>query len=120
MKQRHKNTKRTYHPKNAPPTTSGGRGLTQIETAYKTTTVGLETYLKHSEDILLQLVWEHEKRKKLYYIQKGEKFRQELDVPNLEKGESEQTTAYAKRIKQKTKHRAQDKLSKKWEEKALH
>ena len=81
----------------------------------------METYLKHSEDTLPQLVWKHEKRKKLYSIQKeGETFRQELDVLNLEKGESEQTTAYAKRIKQKTKHRAQDKLSKHWEEKALH
>ena len=57
----------------------------------------------------------------MYSIQKeGEKFRQELDVLNLEKGENEQTTVYAKRIKQKTKHRAQDKLPKQWEEKALH
>ena len=69
---------------------------------------------------LLLLVWEHENRK-LYSIQKeGEKFRQELDVPNLEKGENAQTTVDAKRINQKTKHRAKDKLSKQWEEKVLH
>ena len=56
-----------HHPKAEveglfPPRTSGGRGMTQIETAYKTTTVGLETYLNHSEDTLLQLVWEHERK----------------------------------------------------------
>ena len=84
---------RMHHPKAdvdrlyLPRTPSGGGGLIQIETTFKTITVGLETYLKHLEDTLLQLVWEHEKRKKLYYIQKeGKKFRQELDVPNLEKG----------------------------------
>lgn len=42
---------------------------------------------------------EHGKRK---YIQKeGEKFRQELDVPNLEKGENKQTSICAKRTKQR-------------------
>ena len=56
----------------------------------------------------------------MYSIQKeGERFRQELDLPNLEKGENERTTIYAKRTKQKAQHRAQDKLSKQWEEKAL-
>ena len=102
------------------PRTSGGRGLTQIETAYKTTTVGLQPYLKHSEDTLLQLVGEHGKRKKLYSIQKeGETFRQELDVRNLGKGENQQPTVYAKSIKQKTKNRAQDNVLRN-EEKALH
>ena len=62
------------------------------------------------------IAWEHEKRKKLYSIHKeGEKLRQELDVPSLEKGGNEQTTEYAKKIKQKTKHRTQDKSSKRWE-----
>ena len=35
------------------PRTSWGRGPTKIETAYKPTTVGLETYLRDSEDNLL-------------------------------------------------------------------
>ena len=41
------------------PRTFRGRHLAQIETAYKTTTIELETSLKHSENTLLQLVWEH-------------------------------------------------------------
>jgi len=43
---------------------------------------------------------EHGKRK-LYIQKEGEKFRQELDVPNLEKGENKQTSICAKRTKQK-------------------
>ena len=71
-------TKTTHHPKTNVdrlylPRKSGERGLTQLETAYKTTTVGLETYLEHSDDSLLQLVREHEKRKKLYSIKEKEK-----------------------------------------------
>ena len=83
----------------------------KLLTAYKTITVGLETCLKYSGDTLLQLVWQREKRKKLYSFQKeGETFRQELDVPNLKKWENGETTIYSKRIKLKTKHRAQDEL----------
>ena len=32
-----------------------GRGLTKLETAYKSTTIGLETYLRNTDDALLQL-----------------------------------------------------------------
>ena len=34
----------------------GARGLTQLETAYKSTTIGLETYLRNADDALLQIV----------------------------------------------------------------
>ena len=55
------------------PRTSGGRGLTQVVTALKTKPIGL--------------IGENKKIKKLYSIQKEvEKFRQELDVQDLEKG----------------------------------
>ena len=67
------------------PRRSGGRGLTKLETAYKSITMGLETYLRNTDDALLQLVLQHETKKKLYSIQKeAEKFKREVEVPNLE------------------------------------
>ena len=48
--------------------------------------IGLAMYLKDSEDALLQLVREHDRRKKLFSIQKeAQKFTQELNLPNLDK-----------------------------------
>ena len=53
----------------------GRRGLTKLETAYKSTTIGLETYLRNTDDALLQLVLQHKTKNKLYSIQKeAEKF----------------------------------------------
>ena len=42
----------------------GGRGLTKLETAYKSTTIGLETYLRNTIDALLQLVLQHATKKR--------------------------------------------------------
>ena len=52
---------RLYLPRNA-----GGRGLIQLEATYKTTTIGLDTYLRNTDDALIKLVQEHDGRKKLY------------------------------------------------------
>ena len=51
----------------------GGRGLTKLETAYKSTTIEMETYLRNTDDALLQLVLQHETKKKLYSIQKRQR-----------------------------------------------
>ena len=45
---------------------AGGCGLSQLETTHKTTTIGLAMNLKDSEDALLQIVREHDGRKKLF------------------------------------------------------
>ena len=54
-----------YLPRNA-----GGRGLIQLKASYKTTTIGLDTYLKNTNDALIELVQERDSRKKLYSIQR--------------------------------------------------
>ncbi|KAL9965991.1 hypothetical protein ACROYT_G023995 [Oculina patagonica] len=54
---------RLYLPRNA-----GGSRLIQLEASYKTTTIGLDTYLKNTDDALIELVQEHDGRKKLYSI----------------------------------------------------
>lgn len=67
---------RLFLPRNA-----GGRGLIQLEASYKTTTIGLDTYLKNTDDALIELVQEHDGRKKLYSKQRqAEQFKQELDL----------------------------------------
>ena len=50
---------RMYLPRN-----EGGRGLIRLETAYKTATIGLDTYLDTTNDPLLVIAKEHEKKKK--------------------------------------------------------
>jgi len=47
------------------PRSSGGRSLKEIETAYKTTTIGLATYVEQSTDPFLMLVNQHEFNKKV-------------------------------------------------------
>ena len=99
----------------------GGRGLTKLETAYKSTTIGLETYLRNTDDALLQLVLQHETKKKLYAIQKeAEKFRREFRVPNLDRAVNERVTKFARRVKQKVKQQAEGVVVKQWEENELH
>ena len=50
---------RMYLPRN-----EGGRGLIRLEMAYKTATIGLDTYLDTTNDPLLVIAKEHEKKKK--------------------------------------------------------
>ena len=65
--------RRIHHPKADVnrmylPRRVGGRGHTKLETAYKLTTIGLETYLRNTDNALLQLVLQHENNEKLCSI----------------------------------------------------
>ena len=87
---------------------AGGRGLIQLEATYKTTTIGLDTYLKNTDDALIKLVQEHDGRKKLYSIQRqAEQFKQELDLTIPDKRADETTIKYAKRTKQMARNKTQ-------------
>ena len=103
------------------PRAEGGRGLAQLELTFKTTTIGLDTYLTSTEDPLLLLVKHHEHRKKLFSIKKeAAKFKQELNLPEITPTENEATTKYARRVKVKAKQHGQLQMHKTWEEKAMH
>ena len=103
------------------PRSSGGRGLTQIETSNKTTTIGLATYLEKSKDPFLKLVNQHEDRKKSFSIKSyAAKFKQELNVNEIAEKNNGPVTKLAKRVKQHAKTKVQDKIMKKWESKAIH
>ena len=82
---------RMHHPKSDVdriylPRSSGGRGLIQIETTYKTTTIGLATYLQKSRDPFLMLVNQHEFHKESYSLRRyASKFTLELNLNEIEK-----------------------------------
>ena len=107
---------RLYVPRN-----EGGRGLTQLETVYKTSTIGLNAYLENTNDRLLKLVYQHETKKKLYSVNKEtRKFRTELGMPEHTRKQNEPVTNYAKRVKSTAKQKALEKLKDKWEGKPMH
>ena len=117
---------RMHHPKSDVdrmylPRSFGGRGLTQIETSNKTTTIGLATYLEKSKDPFLKLVNQHEDRKKSYSIESyAAKFKYELNVNEIAKKNNEPVTKLAKRVKQHAKTKAKGKIMKKCESKSMH
>ena len=47
---------------------AGGRGLAQLEITYKTTTIGLNTYLNNKDDYLLKIARDHNHGKKTMSI----------------------------------------------------
>ena len=119
-------TERMHHPKSDVervylPRKIGGRGLTQLEMAFQTTTVGLKTYLETTEDQLLSLVLQHERNKKLYSVSRqASKYIQQMNIPPLPRKEEEPVTQFAKRIKQEAKKSAQKKMTDTWKEKPMH
>jgi len=96
------------------PRSTGGRGLIQIETTYKTTTIGLTNYLEKSQDPFLKLVNLHEEKKKSYSIMSyAAKFKQELNLNEIEEKNNESVTKLAKRVKQHAKSKTLDRIKKK-------
>lgn len=108
---------RMYLPRN-----KGGRGLIQLEIAYKTATIGLDAYLNATKnDPLLVIAKEHEKAKRKYSVaSQATVFRRELNLPEVLEAENEVPTVYARNVKQKAKHQAQVQLKQKWEDKSIH
>ena len=65
-----------HHPKSDAhriylPSREGGRGLIQILAAYKTSTIGLEVYLKEKEDRFFEAVYKHETMESAHSIAKA-------------------------------------------------
>ena len=104
------------------PRSIGGRGMIQIELSYKTTTIGMSTYLNTSKDWMLALVLQHEREKKLHSITKeSQKFARELEY-NETNNEEERlpATKAAKKVKQASKKNGQQQLIDRWSQKPLH
>ena len=101
----------------------GGRGLIQIEMAYKLTMIGLSTYISTTKDWMITCVERHEVKKKLYSIQrKAQEFRRELDI-DQELSQmilAEDAATNAKKIKETAKRAALKQLKSSWQQKPLH
>ena len=117
---------RMHHPKSDVdrmylPRSLGSIGFIQIETTYKTTTIGLAIYLEKFDDPFLKLVNQHEESRKSYSIKKyTDKFKKEVNVKEIARKNNESVTKLAKRVKQHAKSQALDNIKQKWQSKAMH
>ena len=98
------------------PRIQGGRGLTQLELTFKTTTIGLDAYLSRSDDRLLQLV----KKQTLSIKNEAGKLKKNLQIPETPPTMEDTATSYARKIKQKAKEYSQKQQIRTWEDKKLH
>ena len=78
------------------PRKDGGRGLIDVETAFKTATIGLDHYLKHKEGKYPKQVLEHERSKAKYSITKNAtKFKREVTMPEFDNREDKSASENA-------------------------
>ena len=89
------------------PRIKGGRGLVQLEIAYKTATIGLDAYVNAAKnDPILVIAKEHEKAKQKYSVaSQATVFRKELNLPEILEPENEVPTFYAEMSNKKQKIR---------------
>ena len=98
-----------------------GRGMINLEMCFKTTTIGLNTYLLSSNDRMLKSVLQHKKKKKLHSVTKeSRKFIFQLNMAQEENEQTTEATKAAKEIKKKAKQGYLDDMKKTWREKPLH
>ena len=78
----------------------GGRGLIDVETAFKTATIGLDHYLKHKEGQYPKQVLEHERSKAKNSIStNATKFKKEATMPEIDNREDKSASENAKALK---------------------
>ena len=105
------------------PRQEGGRGLIQLEMAYKSTTISLSKYLASTEDWMMQLVDFHESKKKKNSVTKQAK--QYMKEWKIKESQNEDeiplnATSAAKSIKKVAKKEGLNQLQTKWQDKHLH
>ena len=100
----------------------GGRGMIELETSYKTTTIGMQKYLTVRNDWMIQLVHQHEENKKLHSIVKeARRFKREFEPENENTvNEDLSATKQAKHLKQCAKKCGPKQLFESWYQKPLH
>ena len=103
------------------PRRDAGRGLIEVETAFKTATIGLDHYLKHKERCYPKQLLEHDRSKATNSITKNAtKFKREITMPEFENREHKSASENANALKHIFKSRMKSMKEEKWKEKALH
>ena len=114
MHHRKADVNRTYVPRK-----KGRRGIINLEMCFKTTTIGINTYLLPSDDRMLKLVLQHEK--KLHSVAKeSQKFKFQSNMVHEENEQTTEANKAAKEIKKKAKQGYLDDMKKTWREKPSH
>ena len=102
------------------PRNEGVRGMIQLELSLKTTTISMLKYLEITKDWMLQLVYNHEQRKKLHSIKKeSTKFATELNI-EIAVGTELPCTLQARNLKRRAKQEGLKKMKERREGKPLH
>ena len=79
-----------------------GRGMTKLQIAYKTMTIGLNSYLKSSGDKMFHAILQHEKKNKLHSVVKeSKKFKFQLNMAQEQIDINIKQTKAAKDVKKK-------------------
>ena len=96
--------------------------MIQLELSYKTTTIGLNTYLQASDDWMLTLVKNHETTKRLHsVVREAKSFMCNLSIKYTNQEVPMQNAAKtAKSMKSTAKRRGIARLRERWEQKPLH
>ena len=115
---------RMHHPKadvnrRYVPRKEGGRGMINLEMCFKTTAIGLNTYLLSSDDRMLKLVLQHKEKKPHSVTKKSRKFKFQLNMAQEENEQTTEATKAAKEIKKKARQGYLDSMKKTWREKPL-
>ena len=95
------------------PRKEGGQGMINLEMTYKTTAIGLNSYLESSEDRMLHAVLQHEKKKKLRSVVKeSRKFKFQLNMAQEKIDTNMKPTKGTKKTRKKAKNASLEDMKK--------
>ena len=102
------------------PRKEGGREMTDLEMAYKITTIGLNSCLQYSGDRMFNALLQHEKNKKLdSVVKESRRFKFPLNRVQEENVINTKPTIAAKNIKKEAKNASLEDMKNRWREKPL-
>ena len=104
------------------PCQGGGRSLINLEKEYKTTMIGLQTYMTNKDDVQIQAVLRHQNSKALHSVlKKAEKYLTEAGTTDdMTNDQDKIATWKTKQLKLKYKEDFKKMVRDKWKEKAMH
>ena len=103
------------------PRKDGGRGLIEVETAFKIATIGLDHYLKKKDGQYPKQVLEHDTSKAKNSVTKNAiKFKGEVPISEFENKEDKSASEDAKALKNMIMSKMKSVKKEKWKNKALH
>ena len=103
------------------PRKDGGRGLIEVETAFKTGTIGLDHYLKHKDGRYPKQLLEHDRPKAINsIIRNSPKFKREVTMPEFKNREDKSALENTLTLKHIFKFKMKSMKEEKWKDKALY